>query len=267
MNVLRLGLLAFKLISTTFVVACGAEESKGAAPSGLTDSGAGGAGSGGTTTTGGAAATSSGGAATASPDSGACLPDLSRCDDGAPCCAGSVCSEGSTGERRCRRTCTERTDCGSLCCLEDTASGQKLCTDASLCPAIECSAQGGSCTGAGEACCSGLVCVAWKNPPRSGCEKACGAPGDCASGCCLPLANSNTSFCAAAEACQCAPLDATCGGSARCCSGLECTSFDATGAFACKPTCHEDRDCASGCCAPLTGTSASVCLGKEWCGK
>ena len=133
--------------------------------------------------------------------------------------------------------------------------------------AVNCTERGASCAEPGDACCSGLVCVAWKNPPRSGCEKACGAPGDCESGCCLPLANSNTSFCAAAEACQCAALDAKCGGSARCCAGLECTTFDATGAFACKPACKESKDCASGCCAPLTGTSASVCLGKEWCRK
>jgi hypothetical protein len=216
---------------------------------------------------GGAAGGTRGGTGGSGPDAGPgiCVPPLARCD-AAPCCAGSVCVE-SNGEHRCRETCTERTDCGSLCCLEDATSGQKLCADSSSCPAIECSSKGGPCTGAGEACCTGLVCVAWTNPPRSGCEKSCHVGADCETGCCLPLPGANASFCAAADACQCAAVDRTCGGSVHCCAGLECSSFDASGAFACKPTCKLDSDCTTGCCAKITGTVASVCLGKEWCSK
>jgi hypothetical protein len=265
-----LGFLTFPLLATTSVVACGSNDQRSgevraeAGAGGETSSG-GSTGGGSTGGSGTGSSKASGGASSVQArEGGACLPALARCGEGESCCPGSVCSTDAAGEQRCLSTCTKSTDCGSLCCLEDEASGQKLCADVSRCPAIECSALGAPCTGVGEACCTDLVCVAWNNPPRAGCEKACNKPSDCDTNCCTPLANSNTSFCAAATACQCAVLDAPCGGSAHCCGGLECTTFDASGTFACKPTCHSASDCATKCCAPLTGTT-SVCLGKEWC--
>jgi hypothetical protein len=109
--------------------------------------------------------------------------------------------------------------------------------------------------------------VASESPAFAGCRERCETDGDCGTGCCVAFENGDGGFCADRDACRCAAVDEACGGVRRCCPDLTCTTFDATGAFACKPACTDDRDCASGCCVAIRGTNDSACLSPEWCGR
>lgn len=224
----------------------------------------GGGGGGGASAGGSSAATGGANGATGGATS-ACLPVLSRCDgEGDTCCAGSVCLDRG-GTRRCVQTCTERRECGSLCCAADEATGQKVCADESACGPLDCSDVGGPCDTPGPGCCDGLTCVSSRAPEYSGCRKPCEQASDCDSGCCVPYANAAAKFCADAAACTCAQKDAKCGGVSRCCAGLACTSYDDSGDFACKPTCTTGEDCDTGCCLPIAGTGEAACLPALWC--
>jgi hypothetical protein len=136
------------------------------------------------------------------PDSGttvstaACLPALTDCDaPRAACCPGTLCVERA-GSKKCVATCTSRFDCGSLCCLTDTATGESLCADTALCAPIACSAVAGVCDGPGRSCCDGLTCISSPDPDYSGCRKPCLHAPDCDTGCCVPYSNGATGFCA-----------------------------------------------------------------------
>jgi hypothetical protein len=151
--------------------------------------------------------------------------------------------------------------------VDDPVAKRKVCGSADACPGIECSAVGGNCTEPGRACCAGFACVASESPVFAGCRERCDTDDACATGCCVAFENQDGGFCADASACGCAAADGTCGGVQRCCAGLTCTTFDATGAFVCKPSCSGDSDCASDCCVAIRGTSDSACLPPEWCGR
>ncbi len=212
--------------------------------------------------TGGASATAPDGAAPAA----ACLPPLASCDDpGRSCCGGSVCVEQGGG-RRCVSTCTTRFDCGSLCCLPDSASGKLLCASSDLCPPIPCSDVGGECGKPGFSCCGSMICVASTSSDYGGCRKPCTTSADCDTKCCVPFSNGQSGFCAAASACECATENGTCGGTQHCCNGLTCASSDTPGTFACKPTCTTDADCSTRCCVGVAGTNESVCSAPAACG-
>jgi hypothetical protein len=257
------------LIATS---ACSKNDS---ASSGLVDGGAaavdsdggvgGGQGSGGFPPMRSAGGQSAGGGEATGGSPSACVPALARCgDNGDVCCSGALCIERD-GSRRCVQTCVTATDCGSLCCADDATTGAKLCADQSDCPPLECSGVAGPCTQPGPSCCNGLTCVSSRAPEYSGCRKPCTTANGCESGCCVPYADGKSGFCAEAAACACAVLDGVCGGVHHCCDGLACATFDASGAFACKPECQTDADCQSGCCRPIEGTADSACLSADWC--
>ncbi|HEX4341620.1 MAG TPA: hypothetical protein VH062_37175 [Polyangiaceae bacterium] len=211
----------------------------------------------------GDSASSTGGASAAA----ACLPPLARCDAaGATCCDGSLCLEQS-GAKRCVQTCSVRADCGSLCCVDDAVAERKVCADAAACPSLPCSDVAGPCTQPGPACCSGLTCVSSASSDYAGCRKPCKASADCDTGCCVPFADGTPGFCGATTLCECAALDAACGGTRHCCDGLVCTSTSTQGTFACRPRCTTNADCDTGCCAQITGTADSACLSPMFCPK
>jgi hypothetical protein len=254
----------WRTVVPLLVLAAGCSSSEQPGPLNVRDEDAGGGRANGT----GGASAATGGAPVAPGGGGAsaCVPALARCDaSGDRCCSGTVCAPGTDGVRRCVQVCEDRLECGSLCCALDEATGLRVCADESACPPLECSGERGPCTQPGPSCCEGLTCVFSRAPEYSGCRKPCEKSEECDTGCCVPYANATASFCADATACACAKGNEQCGGVRRCCDGLACTSFDATGAFACKPKCKQNEDCDTGCCVPIAQTAESACLPKEWC--
>lgn len=189
----------------------------------------------------------------------ACLPPLARCDGSrGVCCDGSVCVEEEEGVSRCRKTCTERADCETYCCVEDAALGLKLCAAETLCPSV-CFEQGDACSTTGPRCCDPLICVASTVSDYAGCRPTCTDDDDCSDGCCVPFADGSTGFCAGSGACGCGSEGQTCGGAVRCCGNLVCAGTSPT-VFACYPRCSGPSDCDTGCCIPVTGTGDSACM-------
>lgn len=130
----------------------------------------------------------------------------------------------------------------------------------------QCLSEGMHCEDAVRMCCPELVCVASDTPDMDGCRPQCTRNDDCDSGCCRPLAGSSDGFCADARFCGCAGVGDACG-PPDCCQGSECTFDDAAQtSTSCKPTCERHADCASDCCASVTGKSYSVCVEGDRCG-
>jgi hypothetical protein len=59
--------------------------------------------------------------------------------------------------------------------------------------------------------------------------------------------------------------DSCAGAAASCCSGTTCVNFPELGGAFCSANCTTGGDCVSGCCAPLTSGSGSVCAPAARC--
>ena len=91
----------------------------------------------------------------------------------------------------------------------------------------------------------------------------------CDTGCCQMYSDGNGGFCADASFCSCGTAGAVCGtNSPDCCTGTICAGNDSTGTtgFSCHPSCKVAADCATQCCAMLTGEDGGVCVAASECG-
>jgi hypothetical protein len=126
------------------------------------------------------------------------------------------------------------------------------------------------CTDDTAGCCLGLRCVSEPSGPNAVCTPTCQTGGDCASGCCSPLANNSANVCLPPQYCPdtCIPEYVSCiSAMDACCAGTMCIYDDTSQSTAsCSYICTFDGDCLSGCCASLQdGTGLSVCANASYC--
>jgi hypothetical protein len=129
---------------------------------------------------------------------------------------------------------------------------------------------GGLCNTPTDFCCAGFSCASTSTEPGYHCKQNCTAHGECATGCCAPLANTGISICLDPIYCPsifCHKEEQACLDNLTCCDGFACAVFNSTTpqTSACKPICTHNTDCATGCCAPLGNTGTSVCLDPNYC--
>ena len=96
------------------------------------------------------------------------------------------------------------------------------------------------------------------------CAAVCTDDTQCNTGCCATLANSTTKACGQRGFCPetCAQAGVACTGTADCCANETCVTPSNT----CAANCTTGSQCASGCCAALTNTSATgVCSDPIYC--
>jgi hypothetical protein len=159
---------------------------------------------------------------------------------------------------------------GGLCVsepeLDCTCATQKGMTAVPRCQALggarACIQPDGLCDSV--PCCSGSACVAGADGTLR-CAASCGKPDDCATLCCQPAASGTVGVCAAAEAC-CHKDGAACGtANDYCCTGYTCVTLGSGNPSSCQQDCTAHDQCATGCCAPLTGSTKSVCMPQSQC--
>jgi hypothetical protein len=229
---------------------------------------------------------------------GTCLGEEAICA-GAPdnCCDGLICLQVPGIIAQCWMPCVENAECSSGCCTA-VATGQKICAPAESCGLGTDAGVGQRCAQTGESCetdpcCGAMSCFQSDNPDFAGCHATCTSAADCESHCCWPAGDSGSCVgadycgtacasptdcetnccvvglpgeaggrCAPAKACSsamCLQAAAACGGDlGLCCEGLICTA-PAGSSAACSPRCTTSTECASGCCAPITGTDDKAC--------
>jgi hypothetical protein len=178
------------------------------------------------------------------PDAGCCIAAGQECQFKDQCCGGAPCVPGSDGVLRCTvgscaavgaaceptsSTCCSGTECrttsgGTYACQlpkPDAGTG-----DAGVPDAGTCSANGATCTTAGQ-CCSQL-CTAGKCQTPAACQPqgaVCTSTADCCSGfsCNIP-AGPGSGTC---EPSVCTGAGQTCQTATDCCVGLNCVPADA----------------------------------------
>jgi hypothetical protein len=217
-----------------------------------------------------------GGAAVASGDAGqgtlACWPEGGPCNTATDfCCAGFSCASTSTEPGyHCKKDCTAHGECPSGCCAPLANTGISICLDPIYCPSIFCHKEEQDCLDT-LTCCNGLACALFNTTTSqtSACKQICKQHADCTTGCCAPLGNTGTSVCLDPIYCpssSCHKAEEACAGDLACCDGLLCVSFPTSPvSSACKATCKQNKDCATGCCALLGSGYPGACLDKSYC--
>jgi hypothetical protein len=129
-----------------------------------------------------------------------------------------------------------------------------------------CLADSADCTSTPNACCSGVCLENANNPSQQHfCAAVCTIDSQCNSGCCATLTNSSIKACDARGFCPetCAVAGVACTGQGDCCANETCVTPSNT----CAANCTRGAQCASGCCAALSNTSATgVCSDPIYCG-
>jgi hypothetical protein len=127
-----------------------------------------------------------------------------------------------------------------------------------------CLAAGVVCTSTPNSCCSGICSAPLTGSEQSVCAAPCTIDAQCASGCCAPEINTGMLACAPRGFClaTCAGPSAACTTSLDCCANETCVT---TNGGSCASLCTVNADCLSGCCAPLSNASVSVCSAFQFC--
>jgi hypothetical protein len=127
-----------------------------------------------------------------------------------------------------------------------------------------CLASGAECTSTPNGCCSGLCDAPTTTTGQAYCAAACTDAAECMSGCCAPVANSSSMACSPRGFCAntCSGASGACTANTDCCQNFECVG---TNGGTCAAVCTENSECESGCCAPLTNASVSVCSADQFC--
>jgi len=127
-----------------------------------------------------------------------------------------------------------------------------------------CLAAGAECTSTPNACCSGLCDAPTTTTGQAYCAAACTTAADCESGCCAVVANSTVMACSPRGFCAntCSGASGACTANTDCCENFECVG---TNGGTCAAICTSDTECESGCCAPLSNASVSVCSAGQFC--
>ena len=127
-----------------------------------------------------------------------------------------------------------------------------------------CLATGADCTATPNNCCSS-ICV---EPLQAGepalCAVTCTTGSECGSNCCATLTDGTSMVCEPRGFCDStcvAPGDA-CTSDLDCCANEACVD---TNGGTCASTCTSGSDCMSGCCAPISGSTLSVCSAASFC--
>jgi hypothetical protein len=120
------------------------------------------------------------------------------------------------------------------------------------------------CTSAPNTCCSGICVLPANAMEHAFCADPCTSGTACASGCCTTLTNTGQTACAGRGFCAatCAAPGAACTTPYDCCAGATCVT---TNGGSCASICTLGSQCVSGCCAPLTNASISVCSAPQFC--
>ncbi|HEX4478484.1 MAG TPA: hypothetical protein VH142_25550 [Polyangiaceae bacterium] len=117
---------------------------------------------------------------------------------GPSCCAGLACvSSASSVYAGCRTPCTTSSDCSTSCCVPYASGPGGFCADSSAC---QCAAADAPCGGT-QHCCTGLSCTTSDSSGAFSCKPTCKTNGDCASGCCVPIAGTAESACQTKSVC------------------------------------------------------------------
>lgn len=158
--------------------------------------------------------------------------ELDDCRCGAPCVRGAVCAPGADGPAVCAEFATTpgRGVCVSTVWATGGANGTVPC-------------------GASR-CAQGELCVDW-GPAGPHCSGVCSANSQCASGCCVSVADSTGAVrrevCAPSPGYRCLPGTVSRGQCSPAC-GAETTCVSDQGAVSCETVCSDDTECAQSCC-------------------
>ena len=113
---------------------------------------------------------------------------------------------------------------------------------------------------AAEDCQPGLFCLAVDEARY--CTPACASDADCGT---AHACSRTEGICRPVREGTCRAPDRRCGPSFDpCCSGSVCVEFPPFGAYCTRERCNEDFDCASGCCAPVSG-GGRICAPPSYC--
>jgi hypothetical protein len=166
----------------------------------------------------------------------------------------------------CYQPCQGADDCETGCCTDLKDTGDMVCAPAAACE-NPCLTEGETCTDSSQ-CCRGSCHQRPEIPEWDGCRAYCYEASECESGCCVPFSNSDRGYCADAAWCQCGVEGSECGPTKpACCENYTCAGdADVDTVFFCHQNCTVHSECASGCCAPLTGETHGACMDASWCG-
>ena len=127
-----------------------------------------------------------------------------------------------------------------------------------------CLAAGTECTSTPNACCSGMCDAPETTTGQAFCAASCSSASECQSGCCAPVQGSSQMACSPIGFCAntCHGASGACTANTDCCLNYECV---ATNGGTCAAICTSNSQCQSGCCAPLSNASVSVCSAPQFC--
>lgn len=198
----------------------------------------------------------------------ACRDEGASCESATDCCAGASCLSTSTesGGYRCKRNCTNHSECQTGCCARVDGLTSLVCLDPVFCPG-SCHPEEAACQHDYH-CCAGLACAIF-DKQTSACKPVCTQGADCPSGCCVPLGQTGVSVCLDAIYCRsatCHEAEEACVEDRMCCDGLTCVIFATDPVTsACKTSCKRNQDCPTGCCVAMGSGDAGACLDKSFC--